>query len=209
MTDERARRLVIRGLAVAVVLMVIVSGVLFKQEINRIREAKAERAKIMGELPDFALEDQAGRRVGRQDLLGQVSIVSFVFTRCSGSCPPIISRIKQLQDEWASLDRVGFVSVTVDPDYDTPAVLADYGERVGVDADKWRLLTGEPARVYDLIRSGFKASVEPSDGPHEILHSLKLAVVDPSGRIRAYIDSGSGDLKVQASAVVRRLLAET
>ncbi len=208
MTDVLNKRLIIGIVGFAIVLMLAISGILFTNEIARIREEKATRATVMGELPDFSLINQQGKRVGRSDLLGRVNVVSFMFTECAGPCPALIGQIARLRDDWKSIPDVQFVSISVDPERDVPEVLAAYALRFGAKDDRWHFLTGEEARVYDLIRNGFRASVDESDGPHQILHSLKFAVVDKRGRIRAYLDGASKTMLDDARLVVRRLLAE-
>ena len=208
MTPPPNKRLIIGIVGLAVVLMLVISTVLFTTEIDRIREAKETRATVMGELPDFALINQEGRRVGRSDLLGHVNVVSFIFTNCTGPCSGLTAQVARLQEDWETVPDVRFVSISVDPERDDPQVLAAYARKFGAKVDRWQFLTGEKARVYDLIRNGFRASVEESADPHQILHSLKFAVVDRRGRIRAYLDGESKSLLADARLVVRRLLAE-
>ena len=202
------RRLIIGIAALAVLLMLAVSVAMFRSEISRIRAEKQRRAKTMGQLPDFSLVNQSGRSVTRSDLLGHVIIVDFVFTRCQGPCPALSDQMARLQDAWFRLPEVKLVSISVDPEWDKPEVLSAYAERYGAKGSVWHFLTGEKSRVYDLIRNGFRASVEVTDGPHQILHSTQLAVVDKRGRIRAYLDGDSPTLRMDATPVVRRLLAE-
>jgi cytochrome oxidase Cu insertion factor (SCO1/SenC/PrrC family) len=202
------KRIIVGGIVFSVVLMLTVSVLLFRSEIARIREAKATRASIMGEIPDFSLVNQAGMMIGRSDLLGRVNLVSFVYTRCTGPCPTLSKQMAQLYSDWVTLPDIQFVTITVDPDFDQPDVLAVYAQRYGADPERWHFLTGERARVYDLVRNGFRASIEDSDTPHEILHSQRFALVDRKGRIRAYLDGESEDLRTAVRPVLKRLLAE-
>ena len=202
------KRIIVGGIVFSVVLMLTVSVLLFRSEIARIREAKATRASIMGEIPDFSLVNQAGMMIGRSDLLGRVNLVSFVYTRCTGPCPTLSKQMAQLYSDWVTLPDIQFVTITVDPDFDQPDVLAAYAQSYGADPERWHFLTGERERVYDLVRNGFRASIEDSDTPHEILHSQRFALVDRKGRIRAYLDGESEDLRTAVRPVLKRLLAE-
>ena len=208
MTVPSNKRLIIAIAGLAVVMMVTVSVVLFKKEVTRIREEKAKRASIMGELPDFSLTNQAGERIGRSDLLDRVNVVYFVFTNCAGPCPALTSMMSRIQKDWISVSDVQFVSITVDPDRDSPEVLNKYAAGFDFDSERWHFLTGDKDRVYDLIKNGFRAEVTESDGPHEIMHSLRFALVDRKGRIRAYLDGESESLLIDLRPMVRRLLAE-
>src|SRR5262245_5676256 len=141
----------------------------------------------------FKLIERSGRSVSNEDLGGRVWIASFIFTRCPLSCPRLTSVMKSLQARLVG-SQVQLVSLSVDPDHDTPAVLADYARRFVADTDRWWFLTGSRPAIYDLIRGRFKLSVtqNPSPDPEgrteAISHSDRLALVD-RGRIVGLFDS--------------------
>jgi protein SCO1/2/putative membrane protein len=121
------------------------------------------------------------------DLADRVAIASFIFTRCPLSCPRISGVMKDLQGRLAGTD-VLLVSISVDPEHDTAAVLSDYARRFGATPDRWWFLTGPKATIYDLIRDRFLLSVmetppaDSSTGVEAITHSDRLALID-QGRI--------------------------
>ena len=83
------------------------------------------------------------------------------------------------------------VTFTVDPEHDTPQVLADYFAAQGIDSDAWRFVTGDPQRVLRLARHGFKLGVgereaDESGVAYDIAHSTKLALVDADGGVRGF-----------------------
>jgi len=151
---------------------------------------------VLGEVPPFSLTNRDGRTVTRETLAGSPWIADFVFTRCAASCPLMTDRMAKLAKE---LDlgepgpngrpRLRFVSFTVDPDHDTPAVLAAYAARYQAPP-AWLFLTGPQAILHHLSRKGFKLAVEPAGGPEKepILHSTRFVLVDARGRIRGYYD---------------------
>ena len=98
-------------------------------------------------LPDFQLTDQSGRTVTAADLRGHVIAINFIYTRCPlpDICPRLSANFAALSRRFAG--RAVFLSVTVDPDYDTPAVLADYARRWNADPATWRFLTGDVAAL--------------------------------------------------------------
>jgi cytochrome oxidase Cu insertion factor (SCO1/SenC/PrrC family) len=156
----------------------------------RARSAGGPPPPVLGDLPDFTLRDRDGRTVTRADLLGRPWIAGFIFTRCRGACPRITARMVRLGEEWRGMPRR--VSFSVDPDYDTPAVLAEYARGMGADDPNWLFLTGERAAIHALVRRGFLLAVEAegstnSDEP--IVHSSRLALVDAEGRLRGTYDS--------------------
>ncbi|HET7747640.1 MAG TPA: SCO family protein [Vicinamibacteria bacterium] len=164
---------------------------------------RAPSLEEYGRVPDFTLTERSGRTVRLADLLGRPWVADFIFTRCTGICPAMTTRLARLDRELPEAVRA--VSITVDPGHDTPAVLAEYGRRAGASPD-WMFLTGPPAAVYDLSVKGFRLSAEAlppdqagPDGP--FLHSSKFVLVDARAVIRGYYDSAD-------EAALRRLSAD-
>ncbi len=142
---------------------------------------------VRDDLPAFALVDQAGDPFGSAELKGTTWIGSFVFTRCAGPCPRITADMAWLQDRLADT-AVELVSFSVDPRFDTPAVLARYGESHGADFERWHFLTGEQLAVHEVVQQGFWQAVAVNpDGL--ITHSESLVVVDGEGRLRGVYDA--------------------
>jgi protein SCO1/2 len=162
-------------------------------------EEPLDRGDI-GAVPDFALTDQNGNTVRRDDLLGKVWVADCVFTRCSGPCPMITANLSRLGHDLAGhgLDEFRLVTVTVDPDHDTPEVLAAYARKFDADPARWVFLTGKKAEVYDFIQKGLLQPVMENEGEgrkpgSEVLHSVKLMVVDRKGHLRGYFDGRTAD----------------
>src|SRR5439155_9651071 len=109
----------------------------------------------LGDVPDFALLERSGQQVTKTDLLGKVWIASVIFTRCVDECPLVSSHMARLQDAFAAERDVRLVSITVDPAYDTPAVLTRYAERFAAQPQRWFFLTGDKEAIYRLVREGF------------------------------------------------------
>jgi protein SCO1/2 len=156
--------------------------------------ARAASLPVLGAVPDFSLTERSGRIVTRADLEGRVSVVDFIFTSCSAQCPRVSAEMAKLQQialpRWP---QVRLISLTVDPERDTPGVLAEYARGFSADRDRWWFLTGPAGKLDSLIRDGFRvagASKERVDtSPGAILHSVSLVLVDPRGRIRGYYES--------------------
>jgi len=138
-------------------------------------------------VPEFELTDQRGRIVTREMLLGRPWVASFIFTRCTGQCPVINRNMKKLQEAVRDTDA-RLVSITVDPEHDTPEVLKRFAQRHGADPDRWLFLTGPRDDVYRLIDDGFRLSVSENTGMarrpgQEVNHSRRVLLVDASGRV--------------------------
>jgi protein SCO1/2 len=142
-------------------------------------------------VPDFSLVERSGGTVTRQDLLGTPWVADFIFTRCQLSCPLMTARMADLGED---LGRgVRRVSVSVDPEHDTPEVLAEYAETFHA-GDDWLFLTGDPESVQELVVDGFHLglgrAVEDSaqQKVEPISHSTRFVLVGPGGWIRGYYD---------------------
>jgi len=146
------------------------------------------------DLPAFSLLDSAGEPFGNEQLRGKVSIVSFIFTRCPGMCPAITSQFAVLQQRLANTtfdDDIQLISISVDPDHDTPDVMAERARLARADPDQWHWVTGQRDAVRSLIRDGFKLVAEEATDPNAaepIIHSGKFVLLDRQGRIRGYYD---------------------
>lgn len=118
----------------------------------------------LGDVPAFTLQNQHGREVTKADWLGSVVVVNFIYSRCAEACPLSAARMLKLQTVYQHEARVQLVSISVDPDFDAPAVLATYAERLGVSSPRWSFLTGEKTEIYRLAREGFHLGVvDPHD----------------------------------------------
>ncbi len=144
-------------------------------------------------LPSFELLDQQARPFGTRDLDGKVWVASFIFTRCATICPRITARMAQVQDRTRQLaPAFHLVSFSVDPEYDTPARLADYARAHRASPRLWTFLTGREESVKQAVVGGLKISMgtERGDGggPEEIFHGSHMVLVDARGRVRGYYD---------------------
>ena len=141
----------------------------------------------------FELVERSGRQISEADFADRVCIVSFIFTRCQLSCPRITSVMKSLQARLEGSD-VLLVSLSVDPEHDTPRVLAEYARRFEAEPERWWFLTGSRPLIYNLIQRRFKLSVMENPAPEAdgkaeaIAHSDRLALVD-RGRVVGLFDS--------------------
>ena len=150
-------------------------------------------ARILGTLPKFSLSDQQGESFGSEDLLGHVWIATFIFTRCAATCPAQTAQFGRLQRELKDHEPwngVRLVSISVDPEHDTPDVLRTYAKAAGADAKHWRFLTGTRDAIWKLSKQGFKLPVSGSmnNRGQPIVHSQRFILVDQTARIRGYYD---------------------
>ena len=155
-------------------------------------------------MPNMALWDQAGRLVKKKDFLGHPLALNFVFTSCrvARMCPASTSCMKQLGDALAKMPgaaEVRLLTITFDPETDTPGVLRAYADGYGIDHARHRFLTGDAGQIKDLMRH-YGIQTLRDDGT--IVHNAALIVISPEGRI-AYRNEGAS---FDAEDVAARLL---
>ena len=148
-------------------------------------ETKAdERLPVVGPAPDFVLTNQAGERTRLADLRGKVLAVTFIYASCADTCPILTAKMASLQSKLGSAfgPRVRFVSITVDPEVDTPEVLGRYAAAHGADLGGWSFLTGSSDEIQEVVRryGAFAKKSQRGDVDHLLLTSL----VDRQGSIR-------------------------
>ncbi len=183
---RRARRGLLWGLLVATLLVIAVAAVL--------RRRGSEPPPVLGRVPEFALVNRDGRAVRRADLAGAPWIADFIFTRCPASCPMMTTRLARLDRELPRDLGARLVSISVDPEHDTPEVLQRYAASFKAP-ERWLFLTGDGPQIYRLSKEGFKLGVDPApqasglETAEPILHSTRFVLVDGEGRIRGYYDA--------------------
>ena len=188
-----------------------------------VRQAVRKELPVLATLPQFSLVDEAGKPFGRDDLLGKVWVADFVFTSCADACPRLQEKMRRIQDRLIPVEQGGqisLLSISVDPERDTPEKLREYAQTYGARPGMWRYLTGAQKEVEKTVVQGFhtamakipvpggKARGSPQgraeaegrstdSDPHaeafDIMHGERLVLVDRLGRIRGFYDADDPD----------------
>lgn len=160
---------------------------------------------VLAQLPDFRLIERNGQPLGLADLRGKVWIADFIFTRCPGPCPRMSSLMAALQRDLRSEEALRLVSISVDPEFDTPEVLAKYADRYEADEARWFFLTGDKTAIHQLAKSGFLVG-----GMDDVtLHTTRFVLIDRQGRVRGYYSSSDEEDLRKLGTDARVLLRET
>jgi protein SCO1/2 len=138
---------------------------------------------VIGPAPPFALTSQDGKPVALADLRGKVVAVAFIYTECPDICPMLTQKMAQVQDELGADfgAKVAFVSISLDPEHDTPTVLNDYAQFWGAKPG-WVFLTGSPEAVRDVTRRYGVFFAKKEDG--SVDHTQLTSLVDAEGQMR-------------------------
>jgi len=186
-TPSRARQERLPHILLWCVLGVVFVGVVGFGVWSLVREERIKPSSsgafpahlpVYGSIPNFALIDQSGHPVRRGDLEGKVWIANFIFTNCPDECPLMTVEMAQMQSELAHMADFRLVSISVDPDRDTPAVLSEYAERFNADPGRWLFLTGDKRAIYRLAAEGFRLGIVD---PAEPSHSSPVKGSSPGG----------------------------
>jgi protein SCO1/2 len=139
--------------------------------------------RVMGQVSHFSLTDENGQQISEAILAGKTSVVDFFFTRCQGPCPQMSERLSSLQKQLPK--GVSILSISMDPSYDTPEVLKEYGQKFSADFTRWHFLTGKTEVIVHLATEVFHLAA----GEEPDMHSTRFMLVDGRARIRGYYDS--------------------
>jgi protein SCO1 len=134
--------------------------------------------------PEFSLTSQDGTQVNLGDLRGKVVAITFIYTTCTRTCPVLTPTLSFVQDRLGRDfgERIVFVSITVDPERDTPDVLREYAQAFGANLSGWAFLTGPPAVIQDVTRRYGVFAAKNANG--EVDHTTLTSIIDPRGILR-------------------------
>lgn len=173
------------------------------------KEVNASGDTLYHRIPDFELTDQKGDSFTNADLDGNIYVASFFFATCPTICPKMATNMLQVQDRFRDRKDFKLLSITVNPEHDTPEVLKDYAEKVHAMEDKWTFLTGDKEAIYQLAFDGYFVSAQrDSIAPGGFLHSANIILVDGKGRIRGYFDGTSASETNDLFDAIEILLVE-
>lgn len=169
---------------------------------------------VLFSIPDFSLTNQENERVELSTLRGQLWIADIIFTRCAGPCPEMTRRMAEFQGLIQAEAPVKLVTLTTDPEYDSPAVLQAYARRFGAQSGRWHFLTGPKKAMAELAVGGLKLTAlekEPvrQENPNDLfIHSTLFVLVDGAGRARAVFENEDPAVTGKVTQAVQRLLKE-
>jgi protein SCO1/2 len=173
------------GLLLLVTLLMV--GLLLQ---IRSRANAREALPVLGQVADFTLTNQFGRVVSLADLRGHVWVGDIIFTRCPGPCLKMTRQMKELEKALPAGSNVKLVTLTTDPDYDTPAILKTYSERFSADANRWTFLTGTKPEIRKLGIDSLKLTAiekkpeEREESNDLFIHSTIFVLVDQKAQLR-------------------------
>ena len=146
--------------------------------------AAAESLPKIKPAPEFTLTKQDGRRIGLKELRGKILAITFIFASCTDTCPLLTAKMAGIQNRLGAAfgPKVFFVSITVDPERDTPEVLKHYAEAHKANPAGWAFLTGTTAEIREVAKSYGIYYKKTSRG--DVDHTFLTSLVDQNGTLR-------------------------
>jgi protein SCO1/2 len=199
------RKTNIAAWSILCLMMALVGSILIWSKLAGRGMAENRSLPIYGQVSDFTLTNQDGQVVSLVDLRGKVWVADIIFTRCAGPCPQMTRQMGELQAALPAGSPVKLVTLTTDPDFDTPPVMRNYAQRFGANLDRWMFLTGTKKEIASLASSGLKLSaveVKPGErtAPEDLfIHSTIFVVVDKQARLRGVYQTTGPDVDAQSA----------
>jgi protein SCO1/2 len=194
----------------ALILATVVAAFLLIQ--IKLQVARGQPLPVYGSVADFTLTNQNGNAFSLADLRGHVWVADIIFTRCPGPCLKMTRQMKELQDALPPASETRLVSLTTDPDFDTPPILKTYGERFNAQPKRWTFLTGAKPQIANLATSSLKLAAvekgpEAREAPNDLfIHTTIFVIVDRQARLRGvYETTGEG---IESAEVKGKILAD-
>jgi protein SCO1/2 len=211
----RTERLVWVGLGLTTALLLLASWL----AVLKVKAGFGKPLPVYAQVADFQLTNQDGRAVTLADLRGHIWVADIIFTRCAGPCLKMSRQMLDLQQALPAGTTAKLISLTTDPDFDSPPILKKYSERFNANLKRWWFLTGTKAQIAALSIDSLKLTAiekkpEERQSPADLfVHSTIFVLVDKRGQLRGvYETSGEGtdpgQVRSQLLAGIRRLERE-
>lgn len=164
---------------------------------------------IYHQIQNFSLVDQDSSIVTNATFADKIYVADFFFTSCPTICPTMKTQMLRVYEKYEKNEQVAILSHTIDPTYDTVALLNDFASRLGVQSDKWKFVTGDQDEIYELAEKSYMSIAdEDSNAPGGYIHSGAFLLVDKQRRIRGVYDGTEANQVDVLLTDIDRLLKE-
>jgi protein SCO1/2 len=176
----------------AILLVVLLTGACSKPEARLpiFGEKEVNGADtVYHTIADFKFVDQDSAEVTNETFAGKIYIADFFFTSCRTICPIMKTQMKRAYDSLIDDPEVLILSHTIDPKYDTVALLRDFAQRLDVKSSKWHFVTGDLEDIFRIAQTSyFATAMEDKAEPDGRIHSGAFLLVDKEKRLRGKYD---------------------
>ena len=194
---------------ISIVVIVSFLGISATWVISKANESINELPAVIKKVPDFSMTSHIGENFNQDSLLNKISILDFIFTSCPGPCPIMSNNMRTLYRQYKLHPDLQFISISVDPEFDTQEVLKNYADANGVNDERWKFLRADMESVKKLSTDGFMFMSESLPAGH----SVKFVLIDENGDVRQYYngtDDGSiSILRIHINSFLKNLKKES
>ncbi len=161
-----------------------------REVVEKVVNGETQTDTVYHQIANFNFVNQDSMSITNADVSGKVYVADFFFTSCPTICPVMKTQMLRVYEAFKDQDDFAILSHTIDPEYDTVALLKDYALRLGVnDASTWHFLTGDKEHIYEIGQQSYMVTAgEDKDEPGGYIHSGAFILVDPHGHIRGIYD---------------------
>ena len=153
------------------------------------KEVAGKVDTIYHRIPNFKFINQDSVEVTELDYAGKIYVADFFFTSCPTICPKMKTQMLRIYQRYLTNSKIKFLSHSIDPDYDRPAVLKSYANRLEVDAKKWNFVTGPKEAIYQIAQKSYMVSAqEDKQEVGGFVHSGAFILVDAQRHVRGIYD---------------------
>jgi len=164
---------------------------------------------VYNTIPDFAFINQKGDTVTQKNVAGKIYVTDFFFTSCPTICPVMKRQMIKIYDKIKGNPEVMILSHSIDPDHDTPEVLNQYAQDLGVEGTQWEFLTGSKEKIYDIGQGSYLVTAKEDNAAEGgYIHSGAFVLVDKDRRVRGMYDGTTDEGAQKLMKDIDILLAE-
>lgn len=177
-----------------------------REAVTKTVNGKEVTDTLYHQIPDFEFINQDSVKVTQKDFEGKVYISDFFFTTCPTICPKMKTQMLRIYEKYKDNPKVGILSHSIDPRHDTPAVLREFMDNLGIKSKMWQMVTGDKAKIYEIGQKSYMVSAtdDPTQ-PGGIVHSGAFILVDKNRHIRGIYD-GTEPTKVDRLMIDMEML---
>jgi protein SCO1/2 len=200
--------------------VIVLVGLTLIVSLYQSSRVRSEKLPVLNHVADFTLTNQDDKTFTLAALTNHVWVADIIFTRCAGPCPRMTAQMKSLQDSLPPDSSAKLITLTTDPDYDSPTIMKRYGEHYGANFDRWNFLTGTKKEIAGLAADSLKLSAVSIDPANQknvadlFIHTTIFVVVDKHAQLRGIFETGgegvdwTNSVKPKLLATVRQLQRE-
>jgi protein SCO1/2 len=161
----------------------------YREVVAKEVEGKKVIDTVYHSIADFQFVNQDSALVTNETFAGKIYVADFFFTSCRTICPVMKTQMLRVYETTQDMPDVAILSHTIDPEYDTVALLHDFADRLGVSSSKWHFVTGEQDKIYDIAQTSyFATAMVDKTEPDGFIHSGAFLLIDKERRIRGKYD---------------------